>query len=110
MNDTCEIVRDLIPLCADKVASKKTQIYVAEHIKTCDECRKLLKPTKKRSVTTVKNLEVTSDAIPDYNKIAKKITNAQRAALGIASGLILLLTAYDVYLSVQKNFSDKDKD
>ena len=38
---TCEVIRDLLPLCADGVASQESRAAVEEHIQTCDECRAL---------------------------------------------------------------------
>ena len=38
---TCEVIRDLLPLCADGVASEESRAAVEEHIRTCDECRTL---------------------------------------------------------------------
>lgn len=38
----CEIVKDLLPLYADKVCSKASEEAVKEHIAECDECKKTL--------------------------------------------------------------------
>ena len=38
---TCEVIRDLLPLYADGVASQESRALVEEHIRTCDECRAL---------------------------------------------------------------------
>ena len=45
MNE-CEIIRDLIPLCVDDVASKSSVDLVNEHISTCEECRKVMENMK----------------------------------------------------------------
>lgn len=37
----CNIVKDLIPLYIDRCCSKESEIVVEEHIKACDECKKL---------------------------------------------------------------------
>lgn len=37
-NAECNVVRDLMPLCIDGVASEESQEYVAEHIAECTEC------------------------------------------------------------------------
>ena len=38
---TCEVIRDLLPLCADGVASEESRAAVKAHIRTCNECRAL---------------------------------------------------------------------
>ena len=38
-NLSCKIVRDLLPIYRDGLASKKTIEYVEEHLKSCDECK-----------------------------------------------------------------------
>ena len=40
---TCEVIRDLLPLCADGVASQESRTAVEEHIHTCEACRTLYK-------------------------------------------------------------------
>lgn len=39
MKMTCEIIKDLIPMYADKTASCETAVAVKEHIASCPECR-----------------------------------------------------------------------
>ena len=38
MNE-CNIVRDLMPLCADELASEDTVAFIARHTENCQECR-----------------------------------------------------------------------
>ena len=39
-NNDCNIVRDLMPLVLDRVASDESRGLVEEHMETCEECRK----------------------------------------------------------------------
>ena len=41
-NKRCEIVKDLLPLYADKICSESSKEFVKEHLKECDGCRKEL--------------------------------------------------------------------
>ena len=43
---TCDIVRDLMPLVADGVASEDSETAVARHLQTCRECRELWDKTQ----------------------------------------------------------------
>ena len=38
MNEACEIVRDLIPLCLDEVATESSKRHVDAHMEECVEC------------------------------------------------------------------------
>lgn len=41
MRMECDIIRDLMPLCAEKVASVKSGEAVEEHVRECSECRRI---------------------------------------------------------------------
>lgn len=41
MKIDCDIIRDLLPLYTEGLASEKSRIAVEEHIKECEECRKI---------------------------------------------------------------------
>ena len=36
----CNVVRDLMPLVLDRVASDESRALVEEHMNSCEECRK----------------------------------------------------------------------
>ena len=40
---TCEVIRDLLPLCADGVASEETEALVRAHVRSCPACEALYK-------------------------------------------------------------------
>lgn len=42
MNIKCEVIRDLLPLYIDGIASKESQRIVDEHLENCEECRKYM--------------------------------------------------------------------
>ena len=42
MKDECQIVQDLLPLVKDDVASEASIVFVQEHCRHCEECKKLL--------------------------------------------------------------------
>lgn len=43
MKYDCEVVLDLLPLYVDDVLGEESKKIVAEHLKSCEECRELLK-------------------------------------------------------------------
>ena len=46
MKIQCEIIRDLIPLIEDDVCSEQSKEIVLEHIKNCEECRRIYETSK----------------------------------------------------------------
>ncbi|WP_028042061.1 zf-HC2 domain-containing protein [Candidatus Stoquefichus massiliensis] len=79
MSKECRIVRDLIPLVNDGVASQESQEFVEMHCLTCSDCRALL------------------DELPDYNeknmneKWNKKL---KMTWLGFIALMILIATSF----------------
>lgn len=65
MNIPCAIIRDLIPLCKDGVASEESCDMVSEHIKCCVDCNKEYEDTI--SSTEIK------PAMPDERAFLKKL-------------------------------------
>lgn len=47
MKMTCEIVRDLIPIYVDGMASDETNVIVKQHLKECFECDKYCRSCRK---------------------------------------------------------------
>lgn len=43
MRNECDIVKDLLPLYAEGLTSKASNAFVEEHLKTCQDCPKILK-------------------------------------------------------------------
>lgn len=42
----CKIVQDLLPNYIEKLTSEETNIFIEEHLKNCDECKKVLENMK----------------------------------------------------------------
>lgn len=47
----CNVVRDLIPLYIDECCSEESKSVVEEHLKACDDCKKILEDMKRPSDT-----------------------------------------------------------
>ena len=50
MKLSCDIIRDLLPLYAEELASEDSQAAVREHLETCEECRSAFTDMKKSPV------------------------------------------------------------
>ena len=97
---TCEIVRDLLPLYAEHIASPASTALVEEHLKTCPACRAELAQMEKP-------VPVQPEKEPDapLRTLKLAVTRRQlRAAVCTAAAIVLVLlgcfaryayTAYD---------------
>lgn len=81
---TCDVIRDLLPLCADDVASEETRALVTAHIRTCDDCRALYESMCKPVEPTPTEKEM------DYMAAVKK---ENRRFLKKLYGIIFLIAA-----------------
>lgn len=50
MKLSCDIIRDLLPLYAEELASEDSQAAVREHLETCEDCRSTFADMKKSPV------------------------------------------------------------
>lgn len=88
---TCEVIRDLLPLCADGVASEESRAAVEAHICTCEACRTLYE----NMCAPVEAQEAPKE--PDYMDAVRQQKKENRRFIlrvyGIALGLMLLFGA-----------------
>ena len=47
MNRDCKVIQDLLPNYIDKLTTEESNIYIEEHLKQCEECRKNLEDMEK---------------------------------------------------------------
>jgi cbb3-type cytochrome oxidase subunit 3 len=90
MKISCEIIKDLLPLYAEDLASADTVVLVAEHISSCESCKEELAKIK------------SPDPIPSNTDVAplKKIRSAlrkQRTVTICLSALVALVVAITVF-------------
>lgn len=110
MNE-CNIVRDLMPLCADDLASEDTVEYIRSHVNACSECREiwgryqtelpaveLPQPDKKTLKSLRRNM---------IEMVVKGILGFV-AGLGIFMGLVYYGLWEAGYLPIQKSFFSAD--
>lgn len=75
----CNIVKDLIPLYIDGCCSEESEKIVEEHIRDCDDCKKLLEDMKSPS-----NIVTVSESPKTFSKL-----NDWKASV-LQSGLLFL--------------------
>lgn len=89
---TCDIVRDLMPLVVDGVASEDSKAVINSHIEHCDECRELFeefqthKPKKNQPLPNDKK-------IMSYIRRQAAFFIGFVTMLGAAAGIMMLYTS-----------------
>ena len=95
MTDTCRIVRDLMPLCLDGVASEPSRVLVEEHTKACPECSAYLEGLKASLPRrTAEEAETERAAFSALAKGLKRKTQRRvmrNVLLGVLIGALTLL-------------------
>ena len=55
---SCDMCKDLLPLVKDGIASEDSCLAVEEHVKECEECKKLYKVDTEENPSIIPNLEL----------------------------------------------------
>ena len=90
MNDTCEIVRDLLPLYVDDVCSPASRAMVAEHVQTCGACASLLQKLRCDEVETDLRGEREDVILRQAQRFRRRSTTAGMTVAGILAVPILV--------------------
>lgn len=86
----CEIIKDLLPNYIDKLTSRETNEFIEEHIKTCENCKKIYNTMKAEFYYTQEKEE--TESINFFKKHKKK--------LNILRTLVVILLVISVGLSI----------
>ena len=84
MKISCSIVRDLLPLYAEDLASQDTRVLVDEHLHDCEDCKAILNTMKTPASIPV---EASPDAL---NKVKKTIR--RRRVLSVLVAVMTVIT------------------
>lgn len=95
MKYPCELIKDLLPLYVDKVASEESNRIVEEHLTECDSCHKLYNALQKQDDTLSPNDSCATEeekAMTDsLKKVKLQINQRQRRLIAATLALILLI-------------------
>jgi len=92
----CNIIKDLIPLYIDGCCSAESEKVVEEHIRDCDDCKRLLEDMKSSSdIITVSESPKTFSKLNDW-----KASVLQSVLLFISFGLITIGVALEAKTGV----------
>ncbi len=85
MKLTCDVIRDILPLAAEDLASDDTMKLINNHIETCSECKE--EYMKLKSTNTVLSSTNIREAIP--LKSIKRKLKSRNIYVGLLSALIV---------------------
>ena len=103
MSISCEVARDLIPLCADKTASRDSLCAVREHIKDCEECGKFYKDCRRSVKSEKTSEELASDAELRFGELSRRLRRRRYRRIVIAAVLATAAAACiarDIYAAL----------
>lgn len=94
--DKCNVIKDILPLYAEKMVSKDTEFFVEEHLACCENCKALLKGLQSDSMAE----ELSGEGEAAILKSVKKKMRLRRFAL-IAASVILTLAAIMLFVNTR---------
>lgn len=89
MKYDCELIKDLLPLCQDNVASSASQTVVNEHLLECTECRSFSKNIGSSNLQPA-GLEQRDIETIDFIKVARRIR--KRKTITIACIILIVIS------------------
>ncbi len=95
MDKNCEIVKDLIPLVADNIASEESKEFVENHCETCNECKKELWIAK-QDIKTEKSDLTENQVWDNINKIQKKKKIKKIFNVSVIAILVIVIGVFTV--------------
>lgn len=94
MNNECDIVKDLLFSYDEGILSNTSKEFVENHLKNCDNCKKILAEIKKQNNDNYNLKEI------DFLKKIKKKMNKRNILLAITSiFLIIIIIGFLIYLA-----------
>ena len=91
MKISCNIIRDLLPLYAEDLASDETRIMVDEHLCDCAECTDILESMKQNASIPV---ETTTESLKKVKQIIRR-----KRILSVMAALLTLTTIASAVLT-----------
>ena len=90
MRNECNIIRDILPLYADKMVSADTASFVEEHLIGCAECRAELEKLKVADVIETAVSDAENDDEKRLKAFAGKINRKRHIVISAFAAVLLL--------------------
>ena len=97
MRNECNIIRDILPLYADKMVSADTASFVEEHLIGCAECRAELEKLKVADVIESAVSDAENDDEKRLKAFAGKINRKRHIVISaFAAVLLIIFLSYNI--------------
>lgn len=109
MKKDCKIIQDLLPNYIEKLTNEETNVFVQEHLKECEECKKVYESMKKE--LDVKNEGIEVKEVNYIKKFSKKM-KVLRRILSVILILFVVIVGRRVIIltSLQHKAQETKKD
>lgn len=97
-----EVIRDLMPLCIDGIASEKSRQTVEAHLKECPDCAKEWKSMQQNTIQT----EQPEAVLQETQGYAKTATRVRKHHRWMLLRIFLLTLAFVFVLGIIANYAD----
>ncbi len=101
----CSLVRDLLPNYIDKVTSSETNVFIEEHLKNCEECRKSFENMSEKMEVNYESKE--NKKINIFRKVNKKIRILKTIIIIIILILIIIFVRNIAIINNIENMASK---
>ncbi len=92
MNYPCGVIRDLLPLYVDGVATEESKAIVEEHLRVCQECQKCYEAMLSGEFSTTSNDDMEERQMAEsLKKVKSKIDKKMRTTILCAVAAVLAL-------------------
>ncbi len=103
----CEIIKDLLPLYADKVCSSETQSAVEEHIGQCSACKEFLSAIESAPSLPVGDCDAQKAVIKVGKKLKKRTKKAVINTICVTLSVMLVVSIF-AFLTVPLKLAEKE--
>lgn len=98
MKYKCNIVKDLLPLYVEAVASQDSNKIIEEHLKECEECKKHYEELKDASfIEELKEEQVNEENPKKTMKTIKKKIILGKLFFALISAIVVIITLFSTY-------------
>lgn len=105
--ESCEIIRDILPLYIDDACSTESKAFIEEHIKECKECESMLKLMRAEEyVPDIDEVSENENAVAVMKKINKRILKKQILVAAITALVLGGVWAYFFLLETNNPYKN----
>ncbi len=86
MINECNVVRDLLPIYADRATTEDSDKFVKRHLLECEQCSLYYKSVTKKNLKAVSSSEL---PLSNYEMLAKKLNKRKKVKqVAFTAGLV----------------------